>query len=85
MVRKGAATLEDVALNAGSSWERYAATNAIHEIKQRLDAKLESNEKGKTENVETLTVLIGELQGILDKIIADEKDASLLRRYSNFN
>ena len=85
MVRKGAATLEDVALNAGSSWERYAATNAIHEIKRHLDAKLESNEKGKTENVETLTVLIGELQGILDKIIADEKDASLLRRYSNFN
>lgn len=83
IIRKGAATLEDVALHAGSSWERFAAANALYELKKDLDEKLESKSKGNLSELE-IPALIEEVRTKLDAIIAAEKDALLLRRYGNF-
>ncbi|MDZ4844175.1 MAG: M1 family metallopeptidase [Chitinophagales bacterium] len=84
IVRKGAATLEDIALNAGSSWERFVATNALYELRKDFDEKLESKAKSNEADAQVIPALIEELQTKLDKIIAAEKDASLLKRYGNF-
>lgn len=84
IVRKGATTLEDVALHAGSSWERFAAANALYEVKKVFDEQLESKAKSNDPEAQLVPALIDDMQVKIDNIIASEKDASLLRRYENF-
>ncbi|HXH17774.1 MAG TPA: hypothetical protein VNJ07_01725, partial [Chitinophagales bacterium] len=79
-IRKGIATLEDIALHAGSMWERYAAAHAIHEVKESLNDKT-VNGVLSAEQRESLTK---ELAAILEQIITAEKSQSLQERYQDF-
>ncbi len=80
IIRKGVQTLEDIALHAGSEWDRFSATNAIHELKRSF------SEKSNYEGMDDLKKK--ELEDFLDKtlenILAAEKDDDLQGRYENF-
>ncbi len=80
IIRKGVKTLEDVAMNAGSVWERYAAANTVHEINESL------GDKSQNESLpaETREELKGYLEKVLEKIISEEKNKNLRERYHDF-
>jgi len=80
IIRRGLLTLEDVAIHAGSQWERYAAANSIHTIKESLGDK-NGNKNLTPEQREELRDTISQL---LDRIISAEKNKSLKQRYEGF-
>lgn len=80
IIRKGIPTLEDIAMHAGSMWDRYAAAYALHELKEALDEHSEN----KKLNPEKRKELEKYLAATLENIIASEKNKNLLDRYKSF-
>jgi len=80
IIRRGVQTLEDIALHAGSQWDRFSAANAIHELKRSF------SEKSNYEGMDDLKKK--EMEDFLDKtqekILAAEKDDDLQDRYEDF-
>lgn len=66
----------------GSPWKRYAATRTINNLKVELMNQL-SETSGEGQKLE-LETRIGSLQGMIDKIKAQETNARLIGMYSNF-
>ncbi|MEM9548195.1 MAG: M1 family metallopeptidase [Bacteroidota bacterium] len=73
--------LKSMAINNGNMFRRYLATNTINSIREKLMEKKEKADESKkmayAKKIEKLTMVLGE-------IIAQEKDESLVARYSSF-